>query len=136
MSTINLDYIYDLINTCSNGDLLITYYRDYDVELERIKELFEYIDEHKSTDYNWVKVDVTNCQEECISHCIFPPCTIWYDAGIRRCCFTSYDNGSTIVNRIKKYNEYNAMVYECRDDDIYYPINTSESEIDYDVYHI
>ena len=38
MPTISLDYIDDIINTCKDGNLLITYYRNHDVGLERIED--------------------------------------------------------------------------------------------------
>lgn len=126
MPTISLDYIDDIIDICKEGNLLITYYRNYDVGLERIEELFKYIDEHKSPDYNWVKIDVSNFQDECISHCIFPPCTVWYNNGLQITLFTSYDSGPIIVNRMRMFNEYERRIDERIDDGICYPAHAQE----------
>ena len=126
MSTISLDYIDDIIDTCKEGNLLITYYGNCDVGLERIEELLKYIDEHKSPDYNWVKIDVSNLQDECIGRCIFPPCTVWYNNGSQITVFTSYASGSAIVNRMRRFNEYEPIIDERRDSSYYYSLQPQE----------
>ena len=128
MSTISMDYVNDIINTCKKGNLLITYYRNYDVGLERIEELFKYIDEHKSPEYNWVKIDVTNCPEVCAGLGIcHVPCTIWYTDGLPRNWFSSYDSGSYIVNMINRFYPYTVTIEGNRDNTVYYDVTTQEN---------
>ena len=128
MSTISLDYIKDIIDTCKDGNLLITYYRDYDVELERIDELFKYIDKNKSKDCNWIKINVTDCPEICGRLNIYPPCTVWYKNNLPQYNFGSYMEGDTIIHRMKHLD---SLVFD-RDGFLSQPIGQEIEQEDYE----
>lgn len=130
MPTISLDYIKDLIDTCKEGNLLITYYRDYDTVTERIKELFKYIDKNRPKDLNWVKLDVTNYTEVCARLAIYPPCTIWYKNNRSKYNFGSYTSGDDIVSTINFVDNHPVRISERRDDSVYYRIPVPQGEED------
>lgn len=106
MQVIDMDYIKELMKDCRGGNLLITYYRDCDIEKENIKELFEYIDKNKSKDYNWVKLKIDDDTEKFANLCVYPPCTVLYCKGDIRYNFGSYRTGKEIVDMTTTFGEY------------------------------
>lgn len=104
MSTISLNDLKDIRNICKNGDLLITYYRDCDMTRGTIRRMLKYIDNSVSGNYNWIKVNISDCQESCIRQGICPPCTIWYKDNMKKHIFLGHREYTDIIDSLHAFN--------------------------------
>ena len=92
MSNLSRDEIKDLINNF-DGYLLVTYYRQFDLERATVNGLVNAInDPTKGKGINHISADVSNSPELCSAQGITPPCTVLYDSGMKKYVFGSFSD--------------------------------------------
>lgn len=92
MSNLSRDEIKDLINNFG-GYLLVTYYRQFDLERATVNGLVNDINSStKRKGINHISTDVSNCPELCSSQGITPPCTVLYINGRKEYVFGSFSD--------------------------------------------
>jgi hypothetical protein len=92
MSNLSRDEIKDLINNF-DGYLLVTYYRQFDLERATVDGLVNDINSStKRKVINHISTDVSNSPELCSEQRLIPPCTVLYKNGRREYVFGSFSD--------------------------------------------
>lgn len=92
MSNLSRDEVRDLINNF-NGYLLVTYYRQFDLERSIVSGLVNAInDSTKRKVTNHISIDVSNSPELCSERGVTPPCTVLYNNGRKECVFDAFSD--------------------------------------------